>query len=216
MSSPTTPASPPTFPKHDPASPAFWDVRFDAAFTPWDQGGVPLSLVNYVSQSPTPKKVLIPGCGAAHEVRFFAGHGWDVAAIDFSPAAVVRAKQLLGDLAIHVREADFFGEALGRERFDAIYERAFLCALPRHLWTAWAVRVAEFIAPGGCLFGFFFFDASEKGPPFGISSTALAALLEKHFDRIEDTQPSDSIGVFAGKERWQVWQRRHKALVPAI
>ena len=152
-------------------------------------------------------KVLIPGCGAAHEVRFFAGRGWDVAAIDFSPAAVAHAKQLLGDLAIRVREADFFGEALGRERFDAVYERAFLCALPRHLWAAWAARVADLITPGGRLFGFFFFDASEKGPPFGISSTALEALLEINFDRIEDAQPADSIGVFAGKERWQVWQR---------
>ncbi len=204
MSTPPTP----TFPKHDPASPAFWDVRFDAAFTPWDQGGVPLSLVNYVSQSRTPKKVLIPGCGAAHEVCVFADHGWDVTAIDFSPAAVAQAKQLLGELAIHVREADFFGEALGRERFDAMYERAFLCALPRHQRVAWAARVADLIAPGGRLFGFFFFDASEKGPPFGISSTALDALLEKHFDRIEDAEPADSIGVFAGKERWQVWQRR--------
>lgn len=208
MSAPLSPILPPTFPKHDPATPAFWDARFDAAFTPWDQGGVPQSLAQYVAQNPAPGRVLIPGCGAAYEVRFFVSRGWDTTAIDFSPAAVARAKQLLGTLGSHVREQDFFGETLGRERFDAIYERAFLCAMSRPRWTEWAARVAELILPGGCLVGFFFFDINEKGPPFGITRTELSGLLSSHFDLIEDCAPVDSISVFAGKERWQVWRRR--------
>lgn len=212
MNDANTPVTPPIFPKHDPATPAFWDARFDADFTPWDQGGVPQSLVGYVAQNPAPKKILIPGCGAGHEVRFFANAGWDVTAIDFSPAAVARAKQLLGTLGDRVREEDFFGAALGRERVAVIYERAFLCALPKQRWSAWAARVAELISPGGRLIGFFFFDASEsgagRGPPFGIAPGALDALLTPYFERIEDCAPGDSIPVFAGKERWQVWQRR--------
>ena len=149
MSSPLTPPIPPTFPKHDPTTPAFWDARFDAAFTPWDQGGVPQSLVKYVTEHSEQKKILIPGCGSAHEVRFFAEHGWDVTAIDFSPAAVLQAKQLLVELGSRVRLEDFFGEALGGERFDVIYERAFLCALPRyfghrgrHAWRNSSLREA--------------------------------------------------------------------------
>lgn len=197
----------PVFPKHDPATPAFWDVRFDAAFTPWDQGGVPQSLVNYVSRHPLPKKTLIPGCGSAHEVSFFAAHGWDVTAIDFSAAAVLRAQEALGSLASRVHEEDFFGEALGRERYDAIYERAFLCALPKTIRVPWAARMAELIPCNGRLFGFFFFDASEKGPPFGISTSELSALLSPFFELVEESAPTDSINVFAGKERWQVWQR---------
>lgn len=200
-------AIPPTFPKHDPATPAFWDARFDAAFTPWDQGGVPQTLVKYVTQHSAQTKVLIPGCGSAHEVRFFAEHGWDVTAIDFSPAAVLHAKQLLGEFGSRVRVEDFFGEALGRERFDAIYERAFLCALPRRLWAQWAARVAQLIPSAGRLIGFFFFDTNEKGPPFGITTAALSEMLLPHFHLIEECAPTDSIAVFAGKERWQVWQR---------
>lgn len=209
---PSTSTTPPVFPKHDPATPAFWDARFDADFTPWDQGGVPQSLVDYVAQNPAPKTVLIPGCGAGHEVRFFAGAGWGVTAIDFSPAAVARAKQLLGTLGDRVREEDFFGPVFGRERVTVIYERAFLCALPKQRWSAWAARVAELISPGGRLIGFFFFDVSEsvtgKGPPFGIGPAALDALHSPHFERIDDHAPTDSIPVFSGKERWQVWQRR--------
>ena len=208
MKLPDPPSATPTFPKHDPATPAFWDVRFDAAFTPWDQGGIPQSLANYVAQHPAAKKTLIPGCGSAHELRFFAGQGWEVTAIDFSPAAVLKAKALLGSLASHIHEQDFFGEALDRECFDVIYERAFLCALPRRLWAQWATRVAQLIPAGGRLIGFFFFDDSEKGPPFGIAPTALSALLMPHFDLIEESVPTDSINVFVGKEKWLVWQRR--------
>ena len=212
MNDANIPVTPPIFPKHDPATPAFWDARFDADFTPWDQGGVPQSLVDYLAQNPAPVKVLIPGCGAGHEVRFFANARWDVTAIDFSPAAVARAKQLLGTLGDRVREEDFFGAALGHELVTLLNERAFLCALPRQRWGAWAARVAELISPGGRLIGFFFFDVSEsvtgKGPPFGIGPAALDALLSPHFERIDDRAPTDSIPVFAGKERWQVWQRR--------
>ncbi|MEQ1518103.1 MAG: methyltransferase [Usitatibacteraceae bacterium] len=199
--------SPPIFPKHDPASPEFWDVRFDAAFTPWDQGGVPKSLANYVARERTKRKVLIPGCGAAYEVRFFAELAWDVVAIDFSASAVAHAKRLLGQLADHVREDDFFGETLGRERFDVIYERAFMCALPKRLRAAWAARVAELIPANGRLIGLFFFGSSEKGPPFAIARAELVALLSPHFALVEESVPTDSIAVFAGGERWQVWQR---------
>ena len=208
MKLPDSSSATPTFPKHDPDTPAFWDVRFDAAFTPWDQGGVPQSLANYVAQHPTAKKTLIPGCGSANEVQFFVEQGWDVTAIDFSPAAVSKAKASLPKLATRIREQDFFGEALARERFEVIYERAFLCALPRRLCEQWATRVAQLLPAGGRLMGFFFFDDSEKGPPFGIDPAALSALLAPHFDLIEERVPTDSINIFVGKEKWQVWQRR--------
>ena len=208
MSKPVSIAAPPPFPRHDPASPAFWDVRFDASCTPWDQGGVPQSLAHYVTQNPAPKRTLIPGCGSAHEVRFLAERGWDVSAIDFSPAAVAHAKRLLGAMADHVHEMDFFGEPLRHQRYEVIYERAFLCALPRQLWTAWAARVTELLPEAGLLIGFFFFDSNEKGPPFGISPEALSELLSPAFELIEANMPGDSISLFSGKEKWQVWRRR--------
>lgn len=33
------------------------------------------------------------------------------------------------------------------------------------------------------------------------------ALLSRAFDRIEDAPVADSIPVFAGRERWQIWRR---------
>ncbi|HEY4999923.1 MAG TPA: hypothetical protein VII36_12295, partial [Usitatibacter sp.] len=95
------------------------------------------------------------------------------------------------------------------EPFDVVYERAFLCALPRRMWQAWATRIAELIEPGGDLAGFFFFGEGERGPPFPLASPQeLASLLGPAFARVEDAPGADSIPVFSGKERWQVWRRQ--------
>jgi hypothetical protein len=76
------------------------------------------------------------------------------------------------------------------------------------MWPKVAARWAELLAPGGLLAGFFYFDDALKGPPFGIDRSALDALLTPGFECVEDAAVSDSIPVFAGKERWMVWQRR--------
>ena len=198
---------PPDFAKHDPATPAFWDIRFDANFMPWDQRGVPECLRAYLASQPIPRNVLIPGCGAAYEVQYFVGCGWQPTAIDFSPSAVLAARAQLGSLSHLVRGGDFFGQDLVRGEFEVIYERAFLCALPKRLWSEWAERVAQLLLPGAKLIGFFYEDNSPKGPPFGLQADELKSLLSPAFKRIEHKIPADSIPIFAGKETWQVWER---------
>jgi hypothetical protein len=195
------------FASRDPNSPAFWDERFARGVTPWDRGGVPQALQAFVAREGSALTTLIPGCGAAYELAYLAEQGWDATAIDFSPAAVATAQAGLGQWADRVVEADFFTYAPAAP-LGLIYERAFLCALPRAMWPRVAARWAELLAPGTRLAGFFFFDDAPKGPPFGIERAGLDALLTPHFDCIEDAEVSDSIAVFAGKERWMIWQRR--------
>jgi SAM-dependent methyltransferase len=197
----------PTFPKRDPAEPGFWELRYAAGFAPWDAGKVPAQLLAFAAGSP-PRRVLVPGCGSAWDVRCFAEHGWDVLGIDFSPLAIEEARRILGPHAGRVREADFFAPIEGAP-FDVVYERALLCALPRRLWSEWARRMAELVRADGLLAGFFYFDAGDRGPPFPMHGQAeLDALLAPAFERIEDAPVDDSIAVFRGKERWQVWRRQ--------
>lgn len=191
----------------DSADARFWDVRYAAATTPWDAGGIPLALQGFASSMTGSPRVLIPGCGSGYEVGYLFDRGWDVLAIDFSVAAIAAARRVLGDRASALREADFFGFADDDVPFDIVYERALLCALPPRLWPAYAARVAHLVRPGGLLAGFFFFDETATGPPFGTSPSALAALLADRFALIADDAVSDSLPVFAGRERWQVWQR---------
>ena len=117
------------------------------------------------------------------------------------------AKQAVGQWAERIVQADFFTWESAAP-LELIYERAFLCALPRSLWPQLCARYAALLPPGALLAGFFFFDDTEKGPPFGISAEQLDALLTPNFIKIEDAAVEDSIPVFDGKERWQVWQRK--------
>lgn len=194
------------FLQRDPHSPAFWDERFERQFTPWDMGGVPQALRDFAAANP-PLTTLIPGCGSAYELAYLAGQGWNATAIDFSAAAVAQGKAAAGIHAARVIEADFFAWQPAQP-LQLIYERAFLCAMPRAMWPQVAARWAQLLPAGGLLAGYFFFDDAPKGPPFGIDRAQLDELLRAAFDCIEDAAVSDSIPVFAGKERWLVWRRR--------
>ena len=194
------------FQQRDPLTPAFWDERFERQFTPWDRGGVPRDLQRFV-ETTCALLTLIPGCGSAYELAFLAGEGWDATAIDFSPSAVAAGKAAAGVWADQVVEADFF-QWEPAQPLQLIYERAFLCAMPRAMWPLVAARWAELLPAGGLLAGFFFFDEAPKGPPFGIHRPQLDALLHDSFELVEERPASDSIPVFAGKELWMVWRRR--------
>ena len=204
------PAAPPTRIKPDdqrPEHPDFWSKRFGEGITPWDAGRVPNAFAAFVARQPAPLNTLIPGCGSAWEAAHLAEKGWPVTALDFSPVAVAAARKILGTAAVDLVCADFFTFS-PRRPYQWLYERAFLCALPRKLWPDWGRRVAELLPPGGLMAGFFFIGDQLKGPPFGILPEQLDELLLPNFERIEDAAVDDSIPVFSGRERWQVWRRR--------
>ncbi|RDK00574.1 thiopurine S-methyltransferase [Paraburkholderia lacunae] len=206
MSDPNQPSAP-DFASRDPNSPDFWDERFERHYTPWDQAGVPAAFRSFAERHGR-MAVLIPGCGSAYEALWLIEHGSPVRAFDFSPAAVAAAREQLG--AKHadlVEQADFFTY---QPPFAPawIYERAFLCALPLARRADYAQRMAELLPGGALLAGFFFIGETPKGPPFGIARAELDALLTPYFDLIEDEAVTDSIAVFAGRERWLTWRRR--------
>jgi hypothetical protein len=189
-------------------SPAFFDARYAAGRTPWDYGGVPNALKAFLGKHPGPGRVLIPGCGSGYEIEAFASAGWDVIGIDFSTVAIARARSLLGRLADKVYEGDFFNHPFRERSFDLIYERTFLCALPPGLWPHYAQRLAALLAPSGLLCGFFFLGPEEEPPPYPIAQAQLKELLSACFEQIEDNAVEDSLPLYAGKGRWQIWRRK--------
>ena len=187
----------------------FWDSRYRAGRTPWDFGGVPEALRRWLGRAEGPGRVLIPGCGSGYEVRAFAEAGWEVTAIDYAPAAVERARRALGEvLGRKVLHGDFFGHDFGPGQFDLVYERTFLCALPPERWPAYAARMAELLRGGGQLAGTFFYGTNDDPPPHPLTAATAEAILGPRFIRTADEAVSDSLPMFAGQERWQVWEKR--------
>ena len=189
----------------DSSQPEFWDTRYRGGSTPWDAGGVPARLLAWLEEERPRMRVLVPGCGSGYEVQAFAERGHDVLGIDFSDAALEAARRRV---ASRVRKADFF--RLDEPPFDLVYERTFLCALPRRRWADWAAKIPRLVRPGGLLAGFFYLNDNERGPPFGISPGRLHELLDDSFRQEENqTIPAEqSVPALAGREVWQVWKRR--------
>ncbi len=181
----------PDFRTRDSSDPAFWDERFAADFTPWDEARTPPALLRFIAaqRAVLGPRVLVPGCGSGHEVIALAEAGFDVLAIDFAAQAIAAARRVVpAELAAHaLRQADFFSfdadlaEPRATPPFDWIYERAFIPALPPARWPAWAQRVAALLRPGGMLAGLFFVDAAlperRSGPPFVATVAELETLL---------------------------------------
>jgi len=185
----------------------FWDSRYRAGKTPWDFGGIPAALARYL-RTTSPRRVLIPGCGSGYEVRAFHECGWEVLAVDYSPAALERARRVLGNLADKIVLGDFFARDFGGRKFDVIYERTFLCSLPPEVWPQYGRRMAELLGGGAELIGLFLFGREDEPPPYPLTEESAQKLFGEHFARAVDEPVSDSLPLFAGRERWQVWRRK--------
>jgi SAM-dependent methyltransferase len=194
----------------DSTHPDFWTIRYATGKTPWDFGGVPAALKSFLASSATPGKVLIPGCGSGYEVQAFHAAGYDVTAIDFSPAAVDQAKRVLGILAERVICGDFFAHDFGPCGFDLIYERTFLCSMPTSRWPDYANTVADLLSVGGRLIGIFLYaEQSAPGPPYPLTEKQAEQLFASRFRLMRSELVTDSLPLFRGMERWQEWLKNN-------
>lgn len=191
------------------SSPEFWSSRYATAKTPWDLHHVPDALQTFLARSSGRGSVLIPGCGSGYEVRAFHDAGSEVTALDFAPGAIERARTVLGPLAEKVELGDFFTHDFGGRRFDLIYERTFLCALPQTRWQEYAARMVELLAPAvGRLVGVFLYGRESDPPPFPMSETQAEELFGAAFRLTRSEPVPTSLPVFEGmEERWQEWTR---------
>jgi SAM-dependent methyltransferase len=189
----------------DSTNPDFWTTRYAAGKTPWDFGGVPEALRSFLARSSPPGRVLIPGCGSGYEVQAFHEGGYDVTAMDFSPAAVDQAKRVLGVLAERVIFGDFFTYDFGQGSFNFIYERTFLCSMPPPRWPDYANRMADLLSPEGRLIGIFLYGQRAESPPYPLTDEEAEQLFQRRFRMVRSELVTDSLPLFRGMERWQEW-----------
>ena len=179
---------------------------------PWDLRGVPDALTLWLNTVPLPGRALIPGCGSGYEVQAFHDADWNVTAIDYAPAAVARARTALGAIGDKVLLADFFAHDFGEEKFDVIYERTFLCSLPPERWPAYARRVDELLVDRGELIGIFLYGDEDEPPPYPLTEETAQRILGERFIHTADEAVTDSLLLFSGRERWQIWRNRNATI----
>ncbi len=153
----------------------FWEDCYQSGRTLWDKGRPNPLLDHWIRTgklSPITDsdarpgsnddsrvvRVLVPGCGAGHEVVLLAEWGFDVLGLDYAQAAVTQARDLLRALltstqAGRVVRAEILQADLFDYRpvlaYDAIYDQQCLVALHPSRWSEYAARLHSWLRPGG-------------------------------------------------------------------
>ena len=193
--------------RSDSAQPDFWSQRYASGRTPWQIDRVPARLEIFIRSLPPARNVLIPGCGQdVRTLDAFCRAGHRVTAIDFSPIAVESTKKSLLGIGDKIILGDFFSHDFKEAPFDLIYERTFLCSLPPSSWKNYAARIAQLLKPGGSLIGFFFYGEEPEPPPYPLTEEKAAEIFSGRFKLKKSEPVTDSLAIFAGKEKWQEWQ----------
>lgn len=161
----------------------YWSQRYSAGDTPWDIGGSSTPISAYFQQVINKSlKILIPGCGNAHEAEQLFSMGFtNVHLLDISKDPIENfLKRNSGFPKAQAHVGDFF-KHMGE--YDIIVEQTFFCALPPELREDYVQKAHQLLKPKGKLIGLLFNDKlNADKPPFGGSKDEYQRLFEPYYD----------------------------------
>lgn len=170
-----------------------WNEKYMKQDTPWDLGGPSAVIQRLVGTHRAlwqsgrgPDRIVVPGAGLGHDVKWLIEQGCDVTAVDLAPEAIRRLREYVGDHPrLHTVVADFLvWSADCSHPFDAMVEHTFYCALDPSQWDEYRKAVRTVVRPGGILMGaYVLFEGG--GPPFGTSIEALRRDFAVGFDILQ-------------------------------
>jgi len=162
--------------------PTDWEAQYQKNETPWDKGTPSPGLLNFLSAEKVSGRVLVPGCGAGHDVRALCQGGAEVVGLDIAPSAVESAQSfpaagkeryICGDLFELPRDL--------RGTFDWVWEHTCFCAIDPMLREAYVEAVHTALSPQGNLLAIFYLDPQNdgpaEGPPFEVTVPELDSLF---------------------------------------
>ncbi len=162
-------------------SAAAWSARYDTASVPWDMGACSPPLCWLDQQGRLPYgRVLVPGCGAGHEVAYLARRGYDVVGLDFAASAAEAARRRVAEYpSARVEAFDVLDPRTYRllRQFDWVFDQTFFCSLPPARRGEYATAMRCALHTGGELIALSFRTVFDDRPPFDITPEAFTALL---------------------------------------
>lgn len=189
----------------------FWQNRYINKDTGWDIGSISRPLKEYFEQlSDTSMRILIPGCGKAHEAEFLHKAGFtNVFVADYAALALEEFAARVPDFPKdHLLQEDFF--KLDGE-YDLIVEQTFFCAIDRELRPEYVKKMFSLLAPGGILAGLLFNDFEQnEEPPYGGTETEYRKLFEPVFGHISMETSPNSIEPRKGRELFFICRKAKK------
>ncbi len=193
--------------------PSYWDDRYRRGEDNWDMGTPTPVFVDLLSTHKfEPGPTLVLGCGRGHDAVLFASHGFDVTAVDFSPAAIAEAGALAVKRGVQLRllERDIFDLAPEFDNtFEYVVEYVTFCAVDPRRRDAFADVVGRVLKPGGLFIGLFFpLENRPGGPPFGVSIDEVRTLFSRSFDLLSSAVPHTSVKPRQGREALTIWRKR--------
>ncbi|MBL9166972.1 MAG: methyltransferase domain-containing protein [Verrucomicrobiales bacterium] len=185
-----------------------WEQRYQTGDMPWEKGEASPGLVDFVAayQGPKGQSVLVPGCGTGHDVRVFAGAGFQAVGLDLAPSAVSLAHERTqaAGLSAGFHRSDFLSDPPLRP-FDWVFEHTLFCAIQPERRDDYVQAVHRWLKPGGDYLAVYYLIDDTEGPPFGSTREEIARRFESRFEMKKQWVPR-SYPNRTGLE-WMVWWR---------
>jgi len=150
---------------------------------PWDSGVSPPELLAHLDVH-APGRALDLGCGTGTNVLTMAQRGWRVVGIDFSAAAILRAKRRLRQAGL---EAELHRGDVSRMEpivgtFDLALDIGCLHSLPSADKRLYASNLARRLAPRGTYLLYSFLSSGEQGTGGWPSENEIRTVFDDSFE----------------------------------
>jgi SAM-dependent methyltransferase len=165
-----------------------WDERYKTGDLPWDTGKTSAELMRVIAeQKIAPCKALELGCGTGTNSIWLAQQGFDMTALDISPTAIQRAKDIASRVAVRFLVADVLDLPRLEERFSFFFDRGCYHVVRRVDVGAYLHTLDNLTTPdalGLILAG----NAKEPSPPHQGPPTVNEEELRRELGQVFDIQ----------------------------
>ncbi len=172
-----------------------WEQLYQEGDVGWDKGAPSPGLVDWLDEHGERErrrnKVIVPGCGFGHDVRAWAGAGFDALGLDLAPAAVEGAETRTPDTLPNAtfRLGDFL-EDEPFDTFDFVFEHTFFCAIAPSRREDYVAACLRWLKPRGQLLAIhYMLPKDEEGPPHGTDHEEITNLFRPHFQLLHERIP---------------------------
>jgi cyclopropane fatty-acyl-phospholipid synthase-like methyltransferase len=191
-------------------SSSYWENRYQTRDMPWEKGAPSPGLVDFLQAHPELARgtVCVPGCGTGHDVRAWAGSGFEVSGFDLAPSAIRLAREATATAGLRVEfhQTDFLRDPPPRQ-FQWIFEHTLFCAIQPSEREMYVQAVLNWLQPEGHYLAVNYLIPDTDGPPFGTTLLELYNRFLPHFTLLQEWIPQ-SYPNRIGLERMLWWRRK--------